>query len=970
MQLKPIAFRLGAIILPIAILLILEGSLRLAGVGRDARTPFRDIPGQSDYLAFNPEFAKKYFKGFDPGVAFDPFLAEKTDSVFRVFTLGGSSTAGYPYHFYYGFPARLQARLEALSPAKKIEVVNLGMTAVNSFTIWDLSDAVVRHKPDAVVIYAGHNEYYGAFGAGSTIYQLGNQVWMKRLLIGLKGTALFSLVDRALNPTPDKSEEDASLDRTMMARVIGNRAIKLDDEVFQAGVSQFERNMTSTLDAFADERIPVFIGTVVSNLADQSPLGEDDDALDGFRRGRELVQSGDISAARQAFVEAKEKDDIRFRAPEQINRIIQGFGDREGVYVLDIGNTFREHSATGLEDNSLFDDHLHPNYIGYDLMADQFYRAITNHSTFATLEKSEASDRYEIDPFERTFVTAQLARLKSGYPFVKGRTAAEEAAAYRSAMDRLFARGSYVDSLAVLAAAELGPPYEFLHQAVRRAKADQDTLSALLMYRSLLYWQPFNTDLMRESVAYAASDERFSDETASLARFGFSRVGDPYFANVLAAVRIRQGHYADADVLLRAVERQDPASKPMLFNRARLLVLQGDTVRARQYYLRYSGELPNPTAAGARDLLAGRARNMIERASDALIRKNYRLGIAIVDSVVQSYPDLSDAQFVRGRLLFEIDRLDEAADAFQQVIASDPEYPGAFHNLGNAHFQNKKYREAADAYLREARSRPTARAWHAVGGAYWQLGLSDSSKAAYERAVNLDDRYAPVYLSLTEWHEASGDYNEALRYAQRAAALDPNNVEYRYRLGVLLARNEQFDEAAKALESVVRVRPWDFSALFNLGQTLQRLGRQDEARTVLARAEKTQLEQQEVNRLRGGARDFPDNFEARIAYADAMRKSGRVRESIDQYLIAEALRPDNLALRNNIATAYLQVGDTAEALRRYRSVLAADSTVVEAWINLFAFYSKTGQSEKAKDALDRATDIQPDHPLLQQLRQN
>ncbi|MBT8399860.1 MAG: tetratricopeptide repeat protein, partial [Rhodothermia bacterium] len=906
MQLKPIAFKLGAILLPILLLVILELVLRVAGVGRDARTPFRDIPGQPDYLAFNPEYAKKYFKGFDPAVAFDPFLAEKTDSVFRVFTLGGSSTAGFPYHFYYGFPARLQARLEALSPTKRIEIVNLGLTAVNSFTIWDLREAVIRHRPDAVVIYAGHNEYYGAFGAGSTIYQLGNKVWMKRLLIGLKGTALFSLVDRALNPTPDKSGQDPSLDRTMMARVIGNRAIKLDDEVFQAGIRQFERNMTSTLDAFADENIPVFIGTLVSNLADQKPLGEDEEAVEGFRRGRELLQNGDTTAARQEFVEAKEKDDIRFRAPEQINRIIRSFDEREGVYVLDIGNTFREQSASGLEDNSLFDDHLHPNHVGYDLIAEQFYQAITDHPAFGTLEKSDASDRYELDPFERTFVTAQLARLKSGYPFVKGRTAAEEAAAYRSAMDRLFARGSYVDSLAVLAAAELGPPYELLHQAVRRAKADRDTLSALLMYRSLLYWQPFNIDLIRESVAYAASNDHYSDETASLARFGLSRVGDAYFANVLAAVRIRQGHYADAEILLRALERQDPASKPMLFNRARLLVLQGDTALARQYYLRYSGELPNPTAIGAGELPEGKARNMIERASDALGRKNYRLGIAIVDSVVQSYPDLPDAHFVRGRLLFEMDRLGEAADAFRQVTAINPTYPGAFHNLGNAHFRDKKYREAVDAYLREAQSRPTARAWHAVGGAYWQLGLSDSSKAAYEKAVTLDDSYAPVHLSLTEWHEASGDYSEALRYAQRAAELEPNNVEYRYRLGVLLARNGQLDEAAKALEDVVRVRPWDFSALFNLGQTLQQLGRQAEARTVLARAEQTQMEQQEVNRLRGGARDFPENFEARIAYADALRKSGRVGESIDQYLIAEALRPNNLALRNNIATAYLQ----------------------------------------------------------------
>ncbi|HVO75336.1 MAG TPA: hypothetical protein VMT35_15005, partial [Ignavibacteriaceae bacterium] len=41
------------------------------------------------------------------------------------------------------------------------------MTAVNSYTLLDLLPGVLNQKPDLILIYAGHNEYYGALGVGS-----------------------------------------------------------------------------------------------------------------------------------------------------------------------------------------------------------------------------------------------------------------------------------------------------------------------------------------------------------------------------------------------------------------------------------------------------------------------------------------------------------------------------------------------------------------------------------------------------------------------------------------------------------------------------------------------------------------------------------------------------------------------------------------------------------------------------------
>jgi len=63
----------------------------------------------------------------------------------------------------------LKHRLSHTFPNKNIEVINTGITAVNSYTLWDLTDDIIEQKPDLVIIYAGHNEYYGALGVGSII---------------------------------------------------------------------------------------------------------------------------------------------------------------------------------------------------------------------------------------------------------------------------------------------------------------------------------------------------------------------------------------------------------------------------------------------------------------------------------------------------------------------------------------------------------------------------------------------------------------------------------------------------------------------------------------------------------------------------------------------------------------------------------------------------------------------------------
>ncbi len=104
-----------------------------------------------------------------PELAIDPidFRREKTPGSYRIVVQGASSAAGFPYGRWAGLAGMLGDRLEATFPDREIEVISTAMAAVNSYTLLDFVDEIIAIEPDAVLIYAGHNEYVGILGVGS-----------------------------------------------------------------------------------------------------------------------------------------------------------------------------------------------------------------------------------------------------------------------------------------------------------------------------------------------------------------------------------------------------------------------------------------------------------------------------------------------------------------------------------------------------------------------------------------------------------------------------------------------------------------------------------------------------------------------------------------------------------------------------------------------------------------------------------
>ena len=95
--------------------------------------------------------------------------------------------------------------LEDAFPQRQVEVFNMGITAISSFGVARVVEDAMDLKPDAIVVYTGHNEIYGAYGAAS-LSQVGQQ-YGKKLHYGIMQWGITALVRRAIQPLSSSSGE-------------------------------------------------------------------------------------------------------------------------------------------------------------------------------------------------------------------------------------------------------------------------------------------------------------------------------------------------------------------------------------------------------------------------------------------------------------------------------------------------------------------------------------------------------------------------------------------------------------------------------------------------------------------------------------------------------------------------------------------------------------------------------------------
>jgi tetratricopeptide (TPR) repeat protein len=420
------------VIVPVVLFLLVESGLRIYDYGGEYRLIRReDVAGREMYRV-NRRVARRYFTGSSvvvPEPADDAFAITKPPRTKRVFFLGESTMAGFPYDFHATAPSFLGDRLRALFPRDTIEIVNLGISAVGSYVVADLIGELTAYEPDLLVIYLGHNEFYGVYGVGSSV-SAGGRPWMNRLALRLLHLKTFLLLrDGYLRARENFRPAGPGGDVNLMGQMVGNQSIPFGSETYRVGLDAYRANLNSIIETAAAARVPLLFSTLVSNIRDQPPFRDagPESASVHYRRGRELADGGRFDSARMEMTLAKDLDGLRFRATEEFQQALLSTCAVHGVPVARVDSVFRANSVGGLVGNNLILEHLHPNIGGYFLMAKTWADAIVQAGLLGPRQALEGESfpsdaelraRSTVSAFDSLAGAIKISILTRRWPFV------------------------------------------------------------------------------------------------------------------------------------------------------------------------------------------------------------------------------------------------------------------------------------------------------------------------------------------------------------------------------------------------------------------------------------------------------------------------------------------------------------------------------------------------------------------------
>ncbi len=403
------------------LLLVVESALRLIGYGPvlDFVVPRLDR-GSERVMGINPEAYKRFHGRLSLERArFAPwreFIDPKPAGTFRVMFMGESTVEGYPHAPNGSAPAFLEVMLQEAWPDKRVEVINCGVTAINSWSLRFWAQEVLKCQPDMLILYAGHNEFYGACGPGSLSGAGTNR---SRILahIWLRDLRLVRVLSDVIDIFRPRSAAPQGL---LMEQLARDRQIPLDSKIYAGCRDNFRSNLEDIARAAREAKVPLVLCSLVSNEKDLVPMtsvqrkdltpeqrktwqehfdaGLAADKAWEWKRAIDIYQEatriddthaeliyrlaqtkehlGAYDEACGLYRRARDLDALRFRATTEFSDVVRDVAGRNQALFVDVLPHFESASPHGLVGWNLMTDHLHPTVQGHYFMAKAICEAI------------------------------------------------------------------------------------------------------------------------------------------------------------------------------------------------------------------------------------------------------------------------------------------------------------------------------------------------------------------------------------------------------------------------------------------------------------------------------------------------------------------------------------------------------------------------------------------------------------------
>jgi tetratricopeptide (TPR) repeat protein len=378
------------------------------------------------------------------------------------------------------------------------------------------------------------------------------------------------------------------------------------------------------------------------------------------------------------------------------------------------------------------------------------------------------------------------------------------------------------------------------------------------------------------------------------------------------------------------------------------------------------------------------------KADHYFMRRDMEKAFAVVNMMVELYPDDLQGHLVRSQFQVFRDERDGAVTSLRRVLELDPQQQEVLLQIGDLEEQQGKFADALATYRDYAGRFPDdVSAQLRLARVHGRLGQLDQAAASLDRALLIEPGHVEATTELALLRRNEGKFDDAWRLLGDAGA-SARTAEDRTRVAAALQEYHEFRgrmrSAVEAMQervttagqwqpplTVLSLRMSQLGAYVRAGQEAHATAMLEELRgefrpplddywrlgqlSIAIAARDTAALPEAAEGVRGIMEAFGFRFlEATLARAEATlyEVRGDWEGALAAYQRERALEPTSLTVNRHIARCHRQLGRTAEALSAIEEHL--DSTPFSPESNLEAARIKllTGDAAGARKHLDRA----------------
>ncbi|MFQ5551299.1 MAG: tetratricopeptide repeat protein [Gemmatimonadales bacterium] len=320
----------------------------------------------------------------------------------------------------------------------------------------------------------------------------------------------------------------------------------------------------------------------------------------------------------------------------------------------------------------------------------------------------------------------------------------------------------------------------------------------------------------------------------------------------------------------------------------------------------------------------------------------------------------------------------------QQLVAADPQSPGAWGRLGMNYDVHGLKQEAVVCYRQAAILDPGDFKWPY----YLALALRELQDVEaldwFDTARRIRPDYLPMLVYMGQLQLEQGEIDDARRNFEAALAVDGTASQAASGLVQAALAEDDIETATQRVSSGLAVNPNDRALYTALAEVYRRRGEADLADQTqqtattlppsaavrddmyaMLLAEGVSSRWYQVRGQQYLNRGVPDSAAALLslalsvnpeanAYNDlgiALQNLGRYEEAVEQHLAALELRPDFAEAMVSVSPALRRLGRLDEAIEYLLQAQEVNPTMAQIYVNLATYYAGAGRDHEAVAAL-------------------